>query len=317
MAHRATHLPGGNRLDDLRLDLPRSYADQEEWLASIHRRSARAGRARTALRRALYRAEPYRVREALVNTGLRRAWFEEFRAYWESVLEARPLTVMDFHQLRFEYRKRAHAGSDRPLSWASGTEHLANWQDPRHLAQTFEFVYRAALHPAWEGRTLSEILRPGWRILEYGCSLAPMYRTWRTFLAHMPANWTLADLPGFPFHYARWAYAADAEAQFAVIEDLDDPLAGVTEPFDLVIAHAVFEHLDRPRFVAEYLLDRIRPGGLLWFSYSITDGTGLDTPAALRHRRETLELLAERLEVVHGELRIDDRSLGTCIGRRR
>jgi SAM-dependent methyltransferase len=317
MSGAAVHLPGGNRLDDVRLDLPQSYVAQDEWLRTVQKTSARRSRVRNDVRRIAYRGEPYRAREALVNAGLRRAWFEEFRAYWESVLAARPLTLMDFHQLRYEYRKRAHVASAHEVSWASGEQHLANWQQPEQLSQTFEFVYRAALHPAWEGRTLFDVLRPRWRVLEYGCSLAPMYRTWRTFLSHRGAHWTLADLPGFPFHYARWAYAHDAEAEFAVIEDLDDPLHHAEGAFDLVIAQAVFEHLDRPRFVAEYLLDRLAPGGLLWFSYSITDATGLDTPAAMRDRRETLEFLAERLDVVRGELRIDDRSLGTTVGRKR
>jgi hypothetical protein len=36
----------------------------------------------------------------------------------------------------------------------------------------------------------------------------------------------------------------------------------------------------------------------------------------LSERRATLEYLAEHLAIVHGELRIDDASLGTCVGRK-
>ena len=314
MAYSAVHLPGGNFFDDVRLDLPASYATQDEWLAQVTKTSVRAGVAKTAARRAAHRVEPYRVREALVNAGLKRQWFEEFRGYWESVLNGRELTMTDFHGLRFHYRR--HAQTMAELPWSGPDAHLANWQAPKNLFQTFYFAYRAALHPVWGGRLLFDLHRSGTRVLEYGCSLAPMYRTWRTFLSSKPSQWVLADIPGHAFHYARHVYGNDAEAELAVIDDFEDPLAEVEGGFDLVIVQTVFEHLDHPRSVAEYLVDRLKPGGLLWFDYPRTEGTGLDTPTSLAERRATLEYLAASLDVVHGELRVDDRSLGTCVGRK-
>jgi SAM-dependent methyltransferase len=314
---KATHLPGGNRFDDVRIDLPASFAAQDLWLSNVTKASARSSYMRTALRRAGHRMEPYRVREALVNAGLRRMWFEEFREYWESVLEGRPLTVMDFHNLRFLYRTRAQYAAGQALAWDSSEQHLANWQQPQHLFQTFDFVYRSALHPVWGGGLLAGLLRPGARVLEYGCGLAPMYRTWRTFRGHVPTHWLLADIPGHAFHYARHVFGPDEEASFAVVDDLANPLADDVEPFDLIIVQTVFEHLDRPRFVAERLVEHLRPGGRFWFDYILSGGAGLDTPVGLAERRSTLEYLAGQLDVVHGELRIDDRSLGTCVGVKR
>jgi hypothetical protein len=308
-------LPGGNYFDDVRLDLSASYREQDEWLARVERESVRDSAPRSSLRRLAYRVEPYRLREALVNTGLRRQWFEEFREYWENVVGGRPLTLIDFHNLRFAYRTRGQVTEQ--LSWESWPGHLANWQHPKHIFQTFDFVYRSGLHPAWHGRTLFELLERGWTVLEYGCAIAPMYRTWRSFLADRPTSWLLADIPGFPFHYARHVYGRDAEARFHVIEHPDDPLSGEDGQFDLILVQTVFEHLDRPRVVAEYLLERLRAGGLFWFDYPVTDVSGLNTPAGQDERRATLEFLAERLDVVRGELRIDDRPLGQCIGRKR
>ena len=315
IAYQAVHLPGGNYFDDVRLDLPASYREQDEWLAQVARESVRDSTLRTSLRRVGYRLEPYRVREALVNAGLRRRWCEEFGDYWENVLGGRPLTLMDFHNLRFAYRARGQITEE--LSWESWSGHLENWQHPMHIFQTFDFVYRSGLHPAWHGNALFELLERGWRMLEYGCSIAPMYRTWRTFLSDRASGWVLADIPNFPFHYARHVYGRDAEATFHVIEEPDDPLSGLDGQFDLILIQTVFEHLDRPRLVAEYLLDRLRPGGLFWFDYPLVDISGLNTPAGQSEREETLEFLADRLDVVRGELRIDDRPLGQCIGRKR
>lgn len=317
IGRRAVHLPGGNRLDDVRLDLPRSYAEQEDWLRTVPKRSVKKMRLRTLARRIVHRAEPYRLREALVTTGLRRGWFEEFRRYWDGVVEGRPLTVVDFHHLRFAYRTRSHSDASTTLEWGATERHLANWQDPRYFSQLFEFVYNEALHPGDEWGLLLPLLRRGNRVLEYGCSNAPMYRAWRTYGSHVPARWMLADIPGFAFHYARDALACDAEVEFHVISDLADPLRGVEGEFDLVIAQEVFEHLDHPRAIAEYLLARIRRGGHLWFNFPTTSGTGLDTPAAQEERIPALRYLADHLDVVYGELRVDERPLGTCVGRKR
>jgi 2-polyprenyl-3-methyl-5-hydroxy-6-metoxy-1,4-benzoquinol methylase len=140
------------------------------------------------------------------------------------------------------------------------------------------------------------------RILEYGCGIAPMYRTWRRFFAHIPTRWVLADIPGFPFHYARQVHGADAGVRFVTItpERFADPLQGVEGQFDLIILQEVFEHLDEPLRLAGYLVDRLAPRGLLHFDYIESDATGLDTPAGLEQRRETLKYLKSRLEIVEG-----------------
>jgi SAM-dependent methyltransferase len=313
MGYRAVHAPGGNRLGDVRLDLNASFAAQDVWLQQVSRSSVRKSRLRTTLRRAAYRLEPTRVREAFVNAGIRRQWLLEFQDYWDNVIGGRPLTVMDFHNLRFAYRLRSQ---EQPLRWATAEDALANWQAPKRLYGTLNSVYQAALQPAREGRLLSRLLQPGWRMLEYGCGIAPMYTTWRRFLSHVPTQWVLADIPGFSFHYARHIFAADAEADFALINDLADPLQSVEGPFDLVIMQTVFEHLDHPRRICEYLLARLKPGGLFWFDYINTDPTGLNTPAGSAERLTTLQYLDEHVSIIHGNFEVSDRSLTTAIGRK-
>jgi SAM-dependent methyltransferase len=184
----------------------------------------------------------------------------------------------------------AAASSDWRLSWSAPEQHVRNWQRPENLFLTLQEVSHAAVDPvrSW---TLSRLLRPRMRVLEYGCGAAPMYRTLRRFLAHVPIFWVLADIPGFPLHYARHVYGTDASAAFVCItpDRFSDPLRDVDGSFDLIIVAEVFEHLDAPRRLAEYLLDRLASGGLLHFDYIESGATGLDTPAGLAQQQDTCD----------------------------
>jgi SAM-dependent methyltransferase len=311
----AIHLPDGNRFTDLRLDIAASIAAQEPWLTQVPKRSVR----RSLLANYTHLAAYVALRrlgfwEPAVNVGLIRDWFDEFSDYWSKSLGGRHLTVLDFHQIRFLFRKRFARLTD--FSWNSTDQHLANWQLPENIHATFHFLYREALEPV-RSRELLTHLRSGMRVLEYGCSLAPMYRTWRSFLSHVRAEWVLADIPNFPFHYSRHTYARDAEASFCLIAEelFDDPLRHVEGDFDIIIIHEVFEHLHKPRHLAEYLLRRLRPGGLFYFDYVHSDATGHDTPAGLADRIKTLQFLEQHLGIIAGDFEVSDRSLGRCIGR--
>jgi 2-polyprenyl-3-methyl-5-hydroxy-6-metoxy-1,4-benzoquinol methylase len=317
-APRATHLPGGNFFDDVRVDVDASVREQEAWLAGNPRRpvprgTALSNRARLFEFRLLKRLGRW---DAAVNGGVRAGWFEEFQRYWHGCLGGRPIDLWDFRPLLFHYRRRYQ--SPDALSWSSSDQHIRNWQDPRNLFQVFQAVARGAVHPvrSW---SLPRLLRPGMRILEYGCGTAPMYRTWRRFFAHVPTRWALADIPNFPFHFARHALGADAGVDFVCItpERFADPLQGVEGPFDLIIVQEVFEHLDRPRQLAEYLVGRLAAGGLLFFDYIESGGTGLDTPAGVEQRRETLRYLHQSLELVEGAFASADELRGAAVGRKR
>ena len=311
----AVHLPDGNRFADLRLDIAASIAAQEPWLAEVPKTSARRSLPGNYCR--LFSHLVLRrlgLWEPGVNIGLLRAWFDEFLEYWRNSLGGRPLSIMDFHQMRFLFRKRFARLTD--FSWDTNTQHLANWQTPENIHATFHLLYRGAVEPV-RSRELFTYLRSGMRVLEYGCSLAPMYRTWRSFLSHVPVEWVLADIPNFPFHYTRHTCARDREASFCLINEelFDDPLRNVAGKFDIVIIHEVFEHLHKPRHLAQYLLDRLNPGGLFFFDYMRSDATGHDTPAGLEQRMETLKYLEQRLQIVDGHFEVSDQSITRCIGR--
>ena len=311
----ALHLPGGNRFDDMRINLPAAYRDQDAKLATLARKSVRRGVVSNTARLADFAAaRRLKLHDMRVDTGLSRGWFDPFADYWVYTLGGRPVTLTEFHSLRFQYRMRNQKMTD--FTWDNDAAHIDNWQRPENITFTMQLLYRQALNPVrWRG--LWRHIKPGMRVLEYGCALAPMYATWRSFLSHRNVTWTLADIQNFPFHYARHLYGADLEAELVSIptDRLDSPLDDRHTGYDVIFIQEVFEHLHEPRHIATYLLDRLKPKGLLVFDYISSEASGLDTPSGLAQRLPTLALLADRLEIIEGRFEVSQKSLGLCIGR--
>ncbi|MBU1567478.1 MAG: methyltransferase type 12 [Proteobacteria bacterium] len=312
----AVRQPGGNRLDDIRINLPASYKIQDKWLADQKKKSiCRSFMYNCQTRLFFSGLKRLGLFDTMVMTGVLHGWFDAFSNYWTQCLGGRPITVTDFHLLSYDYRKRFHANSKK--NWESSAQHVANYQTPDNLFLTFSFAAREAVNPIRNHQLLS-LLRPGLKILEFGCSLAPMYGTWRQFSSHKKCYWVLADIASFPFHYARHKYANDFEVNTCLItEDLfDDPLKNVESKFDIIIIQEVFEHLHKPLHIAKYLCNRLNKNGLLFFDYVKSDAQGLDTLAGLEERSATLEFLYSTLTPVCGSWQSIQDSLGICIGRK-
>ncbi len=314
------HLSGGNHFDDLRIDIDRAHARQDDEIRDLGKAANRARSIARVLKNRWRFALDWRLQRRnllhpLIQCGLRHAWFDEFAAYWSGVLRGRPLQVTDFFLLLHDYRKRAQMTG--ALSWEGPAQHVANWQDTAQLYLTFHYVRKYALAPI-RAPGLGALLFPGARALEYGCALAPMYRTYRRYFDHIDMAWVLADLPNFPFHYAKRSYAKDAAIErFLTIrpENFADPLAAVPGQFDLIIAQEILEHVDDPVRVVGQLIDRLSVRGRIVFDFAATNGQGLDTPTAAAKRREALEILARRLAIVKGRFAVTDSGIGNCVGR--
>lgn len=314
----AVHQGDGNFFDQIRIDVSASHARLDQHPSA--KRSVRKSRIGNTLRLLVAGLLiGLRLREPLVMSGLSRRWFDDFTTYWRDILGGRPIpTVSDFNGLLHEYRKRQqHVGE---LKWGDAAQHVANWQDPDAIYLTFHNARRLALHPI-VGLRLWRLVQRGSRVLEYGCSLAPYYYSYRLYFSHLNCSFVLADIPNFPFHYAKHLYRHDAEVEYATIdaEKFREPLASLEggARFDVIIVTTVFEHLDDPPFAARYLLDRLKPNGLLVFDYIKSEGHGLDHPNALRTRQATLSTILAETEVVDGDVDDLDESIGFCIARKR
>ena len=315
---RAHHLDGGNFYDDFRIDIERAHREIDAVLPKTPR-VRRRGLLRNWFSLNVARVEvALGLSEFLVVTGLRRKWMREFKQYWAGFLGGRTLFgSLNFFLLLHGYRvKEQHRD---PLSWPNPEQHVANWQSSGQFHSLLHMVSKMALRA-----TRSLYLPSTWRffprkarVLEYGCSNAPYYYLYRQYYSHRRYEWVLADIPNFAFHYAKFTYADEQGVSFRTIyaENFGDPLDS-QEMFDVVILKEVFEHLDNPVFVAEYLLQRLRKGGILVFDYVKSEGTGLDHPRALEDREEALGLIAANCQILRGSLNDLDLSVGLTIARK-
>lgn len=315
---KALHLEGGNYLDDMRIDI-----------AESHRRLKKLTRNAKNIKKPRYRNKSkfyltglslrLGIYEFLVVNIISKRWLDDFGKYWSDILNGRPFwSTLDFFMVVHDYRKRAHHTSQ--LEWSDPTQHLANWQHPSQIFATLQSVKSIALKPITFRRFWKKVAN-GMHILEYGCSLAPYYYCYREFFSHLHCKWTLADIPNYPFHYAKYLYRNDSDVEFVTINDSDfkTPLgeAGDFKKFDVIILTTVFEHLDNPLFISEYLLKRLNVGGLFVFDYIKSEGTGLDHPIALEMRQDCLKSILAQTQIVYGQINDINESIGLCIAQKK
>ena len=312
---KALHLEGGNYFDDMRIDISESH----HRIANLHRNSKSIKRSKYGNIVKLYLTRlgiRFGIYEFLVVNGISRRWLDDFRSYWSDLLDGRPLwNTIEFFMLLHEYRKRQQHTSQ--LEWDDAGQHLANWQHISQIYSTLHFVRKLAVHPIVNNNLWRKVSKSG-RILEYGCSLAPYYYCYREFFSHLGCKWILADIPNYPFHYAKYLYRNDLEVDFVTINaaDFKNPL-GEASDFDVIILTTVLEHLDNPLLVSEYLLNRLKLGGLLVFDYIKSEGTGLDHPKALEMREDCLKSILERTQVIYGRINDINKSIGLCIAQKK
>ena len=312
---KAVHLEGGNYFDDMRINIMESHNRLDNL--SINPMKKKKSKYCNIIK--LYLTGLciwFGIYEFLVVNGIIKRWFDDFRNYWSNMLNGRPFwNIIDFFMLLYDYRKRQQYTSE--LEWNDAEQHLVNWQQTNQLYSTLHNVRKLATHPIVNLKLWKNVSR-GNRILEYGCSLAPYYYCYREFFSHLDCKWVLADIPSFPFHYAKYLYRNDLVAEFVTInaEDFSNPL-GENRDYDIVIISNVLEHLDNPQFVTEYLLNRLKPDGLFVFDYIKSEGKGLDHPNALEMREDCIKNILEKTRLVHGKINDNSKSIGMCIAQKK
>lgn len=315
----AVHIDGYNHFDNMALDIHQSH---ERLDARLHDRKAQKKISRSKIGNFLaFRKDALLHKSKLyapvVNTGLESFWFEEFEDYWLNALSGRPVGIPDFFSLYFNYRQKAQ--HSEKFDWSTVAVHLENWQTPENIAAVFFNIYKCAANPITAVNFKKYVTRNS-RVLEYGCSAAPGYRTYRRYFSHLNCKFTLLDIPGFSFHYAKWAYwEDDAIEDFVTVwnDMFDDPLKSITHHYDAVILHNVFEHLDHPHHIIQYISNRMNKGGVLFFDYIDSHGDGHDTIGGVDERVETLEYIKGNFDILEGDFSVTAPGLGKIVARKK
>jgi SAM-dependent methyltransferase len=307
-----------NRYDDVRPDVPALLASQ----AATVRASDPAARSADGLGvggRLASLARLYGL-GLLVRTGLHRRlvyanlrldWFYEFQRYWVEALGNRPIHPHDFHYLAGVYRQRLQSISP---DLDTDDAHLESWRDPSIVYYLFGHSYRQALQPLHVHR-YARFIPTGSRVAEYGCGTAPLLYALARHYRHRKLALVGADIPHLLFHFSRWRFRDDRFVTMVPIEPGDDaPLPG---RYDAIFCLEVFEHLPRPLKTLEHFTRILNPGGVLIFDYIRSEGTGLDTVAALRDREATLRAILDRFEIVQGRVPLDGADVAPAVVRKR
>jgi SAM-dependent methyltransferase len=245
-------------------------------------------------------------------------WFEEFAAYWSSVLGGRHLwAVDDFHFLRGVYRIR-HQDNQVPDTDDPRT-HLLAWQQPELIYQLFQQVMiesQSAQVPVCTAMR-SHLKRPLKALLEFGCASAPIVTSYLEFFG--PATETtffVSDIQTLSFHYAAFKFRTRPNVVPTLLQPEHRFALSLDRRVDVICCLQVFEHLQEPRRVVEQLADALQPGGLLVFDYFRGDGAGLDTHQGVEERGAVLDFIGRHFDLADGELSVD-RTIMRAIARKR
>jgi len=146
----------------------------------------------------------------LIFNGIKKFWFEEFNDYWLNCQGGRPITINDFFNLYFYYRIISQ--DNTKLDWSSPRKHLDNWQKPKLISSLFFNIQKDALNPN-TAINFRKFIKTKSRVLEYGCSVAPAYRTYRRYFTDLKIKFTLLDIPNISFHFEKWSYLEDKDVE--------------------------------------------------------------------------------------------------------
>lgn len=164
--------------------------------------------------------------------------------------------------------KLPNAGELLTEEWRS-TERKSEVAVDAFYKETEHFIYDlthfnyANMYMGWRGsvynlcQQVSDAM-PAFEVLDYGGGIG----TSLLELSDLPGvHLTYADLPGKTYDYANWRFQQRGLDVTSIALGGDDPLAG--RVFDVIVCMEVIEHLVEPEQVVQYLIDHLKPGGLL------------------------------------------------------
>ena len=246
------------------------------------------------------------VWQLLTQTHVDLFWFFDFRRYWSKALKLRPLWgVEDFYFLRAYYRI-----SFGRIEVADSTEaeaHMAAWKSSELLYFLMQQVYVESKTREFEMLRLTRryLGRGTGRYLEFGSGIGPITQTFLDFEPGARASrFYVSDIRTVAFHYATERFRSRPNVTCVPLEEANELHLPADFPGDLdaIYCITVFEHLHAPMITIQRLHGLLKPGGLFFFDYIQSEGTGLDSAAGVRERAAVLQFVREHFDVVVGAI---------------
>lgn len=233
--------------------------------------------------------------ETLVEIGLIKGWFDDFKEYWHKVLNGRPLYLHDFYFLLGNYRVK-FSNVETP-DYASNEDFLDSWQNDHTIYLLFGAVRRFSRVPLIS-RQYEKFINHNDSILEYGCGLAPITSSLLRVGKKQNLSFTIADIRQINFHYAKFQLG-QAVKSFEITPNLIEDLP---EKYNAVILITVMEHLPNPLATIKNLTKSLQPGGILFFDYHADDAHGQDTIEAVDQKKDVLDFISKNFEILKGNI---------------
>ncbi|HNE04242.1 MAG TPA: class I SAM-dependent methyltransferase [Anaerolineales bacterium] len=257
------------------------------------------------------------IHKLSLRTSLDTSWFEDFSNYWSSVLGGRPLLgVQDFYFLKNLYRIRFQ---DNQIPDTNDVNiHLEAWQRPELLYQLLHLIYKETIVDYANLIKKMFEYKPKLRnILEFGCGTAPVTASlYEFFEVRKEIKVYFSDIQTIAFHYAAYRFARYQNANPVILKPENEFKLANLPPLDVITCITVFEHLNKPLDTVKDFHALLLPGGLFFFDYIKSDGSGMDTNHGSQERLAVLKFVASHFDILEGDLNEND-STGLVIARKK
>jgi len=261
-----------------------------------------------------YRRYAYRaLRQVYVDL----TWFNQFKEYWCKILHGRPFWgVQDLFYLKNLYRSKFQnlALTDSNNSYA----HLNAWQQPEMIYSLLHYVAKESITDhVYIVQHFNRLVKnkKKLKLLEFGCSLAPITTALYSFNRIKPEQVYLADIQTLPFHYGAYRFRHSSNITPLLLSPENDFTLQINDSLDVIFCVEVFEHLNKPFETVKIFYEKLNANGLLFFDYIKSNGEGLDTIEGLEQRSKVLNFIQENFEILVGNVTKENNS-GLVVARK-
>ena len=152
-------------------------------------------------------------------------------------------------------------------------------------------------------RYIDRMVKPGFRICEYGAGAAPVCFWLIERLRGVPLHLTIVDVPSEHLRFGLWRLQRR-------ITELGSPVSvearhvqpgqlPLTESYDMMTMLEVYEHLHNPLEVTRHVCEHVKPGGLYWENYILHDHpTAADLPVSQGEREQVFQYLRAHCQLI-------------------